>query len=62
MAHSLLTEGYIIRVNVTLPGSHIISMKHRTNGNVITIFGNFKTGQIRLVKNGRERHRETISD
>lgn len=60
MGASLVSEGYRYRVNVQLPGSRVISMKHYRNGNVISILGNFKTGLIRVLRNGRERHRETI--
>ena len=60
MAHSLLTEDYRIMVNVTLPGSYFVKLRHKSNGNLITIIGSYTTGLIRLMRNGKERHRETI--
>ena len=60
MAGSFLTEGYIFRTNGVLPGSHYVKMKHHKNGNIITIVGNFTTGQITIKRNGRVRHTETV--
>lgn len=60
MAGSFLTEGYVFRTNAVLPGSHYVKMKHTKNGNIITIVGNFTTGQITIKRNGRVRHTETV--
>lgn len=62
MAHSLLTEDYRIMVNVTLPGSYFVKLRHKCNGNLITIVGSYSTGLIRLMRNGKVRHRETVSE
>ena len=60
MATSLLTEEYRIMVKVRLPHCYFMKLKHLYNGNVITIFGNIQTRKIRLLRNGKERHSETI--
>lgn len=60
MACSFIFEGYVFRTNSVLPGSHYVKMKHTKNGNIITIVGNFTTGQITIKRNGRVRHTETV--
>lgn len=62
MATSLLTEEYRIMTKVRLPNCFFVKLKHLYNGNVITIIGNLQTKKIRLLRNGRERHTETIGE
>ena len=61
MARSLLDEEYRIMCKVRLPHCYFVKLRHLYNGNVITIFGNIQTRTIRLLRNGKERHRETVS-
>ena len=61
MARSLLDEGYRIKAKVRLPHCYFVKLRHLYNGNVITIIGNIQTRKIRLLRNGKERHSETVS-
>lgn len=60
MGHSLIDEGYRIRINTKLPTCYFIKLKHRQNGNEITIIGNYEKSLIRLFRNGKLRHEETV--
>ena len=60
MATSLLTEEYRVMTKVRLPHCFFMKLRHLYNGNVITIIGNIQTRKIRLLRNGKERHTETI--
>lgn len=60
MASSLFTEGYIKTFCLMLPASVFYKLKHKQNGNVITIVGNYSKQQIVLRRNGRVRHTENI--
>lgn len=51
--HSLISEGYHIIVNVSLPKSVFVRLRHRGNGNYMSVIGNFEAGTVRLFKNGR---------
>lgn len=62
MARSLLDEEYRIMVKVPLPDSYFCKLRHLYNGNTITIIGNYKTMEVRLLRNGKERHREMINE
>lgn len=53
IAHSLIDEDYRIMVNVPLPGSYFIKLRHRYNGNHISVVGNYQRSDIRLYKNGK---------
>lgn len=61
IAHSLLSEGYRIKMRVILPTSCFFRLQHRSNGNQITIVGNYKTSTIVLRRNGKIRHQEQVS-
>lgn len=60
IGRSLLTEGYRYVVNVQLPGSKFVKMRHKSNGNEISIIGNFSSGWIRTVKNGKVVNQENV--
>lgn len=60
MGHSLIDEGYRIIFNVGLPETYYIKLRHRHNGNVISIVGNYKKSIIRLFRNGKLRHEEKL--
>lgn len=60
MADSLLTEEYRIMLKVPLPQSYFVKLRHKSNGNLITVVGNYRDGKIRILKNGRQRHEETV--
>ena len=62
MARSLLTEDYRIMTKVKLPTSYFVKLRHKSNGNLITIIGSYQNGVIKLMRNGRERHREQVSE
>lgn len=61
IAHSLLSEGYRIKMRVTLPSSCFFRLQHKSNGNQVTIVGNYKANSIVLRRNGKIRHQEQIS-
>lgn len=60
MAGSLLSEGYRVKFRVMLRVSCFYKLKHGNNGNEITIVGNYKKGEIKLFRNGKLRHTETV--
>lgn len=60
MSRSLLTEGYHVVFKVTLPGSIFHKLRHRKNGHDITIIGTYSLSRIRLYRDGRLRHTETV--
>lgn len=62
MATSLLTEEYRVMCKVKLRNIYFMKLRHLYNGNVITIIGNTQTRKIRLLRNGRERHTETLDE
>ena len=62
MARSLLDEEYRIMSKVRLPNCYFVKLRHLYNGNQITIIGDIRSGLIRLLRNGKERHRESVYD
>lgn len=60
IAHSLLSEGYRIKMRVMLPTSCFFRLQHKYNGNQITIVGNYKSSTIVLRRNGKIRHQEQV--
>lgn len=60
MGHSLLDEGYRIRINTKLPTCYFIKLKHKKNSNEITIVGNYEKSLIKLFRSGKLKHEEYI--
>lgn len=60
MAHSLFEDGYIVRININISTCCFIKLKHRKNGSVITIVGNYDSSIIKLTRDGRIRHIEQV--
>lgn len=48
IARSLIDEGYRLMVNVSLPGSHFMKLRHKENRRLISIIGNYQTRKITL--------------
>ena len=61
IAHSLLSEEYRIIVNVTLPSSYFIKLRHRFNTNCISVVGSYEKSIVRMFKNGRLIKEEPVS-
>lgn len=53
IGRSLITEGYHYVVNVNISTAIYVKMRHQKNGNFITLIGNYSTGWIRTIKNGK---------
>lgn len=53
IARSLISEEYRIMTNVALPSTYFIKLRHRFNGNCISIVGNYEKSIVRMFKNGR---------
>ena len=60
IGHSLITEGYHYVVNVDISTAKYVKMRHKKNGNVITLIGNYSSGWIRTIKNGKTVKRENV--
>lgn len=60
IARSLLSEGYRIKMRVMLPTSCFFRLVHKSNGNQITIVGNYKASNVVLRRNGKIRHQEHV--
>lgn len=53
IARSLISEEYRIMINVALPTTYFIKLRHRFNDNCISIVGNYEKSFVRMFKNGR---------
>lgn len=60
MATSLISEGYRKTIDVTLPQSCFMKLRHRHNGSIITLVGNYRLSEIKLFRDGRLRHTEPV--
>ena len=60
MVRSLIEEGYRKRFQVMLPRSCFYSLRHKSNGSTITIVGNYDSCVIKLTRDGKLRHTETV--
>lgn len=60
MVRSLIEEGYRKRFQVMLPRSCFYSLRHKSNGSTTTIVGNYESCVVKLTRDGRVRHTETV--
>lgn len=53
IARSLISEDYRVMTNVALPSTYFIKLRHRFNGNCVSVVGNYHKSVVRMFKNGR---------
>lgn len=57
---SLTKDGYLVFVRCPLFTSVYIKLRHKANGAIITIVGNYSSRTIMIVRNGRVKKRYNI--